>query len=212
MVIEDNASTRTSMRRCLEGAGFSVIEAPDGKTALEQAATARPALIAQDMHLPDIDGFDLLEQLRTMPGLAEIPIIAVTGFLPERTTGTAEFNDVLIKPVMPSQLIKVISALVLAPVIEQPVHPARHLVPAEDEAVRRVMQRHLSDPGFSDQAANDAEARLAGFAGRHRRRQLVIPELNGRSLRVAVRRDPVLADVLIVLVTSAGEPDRAAHA
>ncbi|HEV7556837.1 MAG TPA: response regulator [Kofleriaceae bacterium] len=67
MLVEDNAITRASMRRCLEGAGFSVIEAPDGKTALEQAIVSCPALIAQDMQLPDIDGFELLEALRKLP-------------------------------------------------------------------------------------------------------------------------------------------------
>ena len=87
-----------------------MVEAPDGKTAIEQAQASRPALIAQDMQLPDVDGFDLLEQLRALPGLAEIPIIAVTGFLPERSSGTLRFNDVLIKPVEPSRLIQVINA------------------------------------------------------------------------------------------------------
>jgi CheY-like chemotaxis protein len=70
MVVEDNAITRRTMRRYLEAESLGVVEAPDGGTALAQVTAACPAVIIQDLHLPDMDGFTLLERLRAVPEVA----------------------------------------------------------------------------------------------------------------------------------------------
>ena len=51
--------------------------------ALSVAVTNRPHLIISDIGMPDVDGFQLLEQLRLLPGLGEVPAIAVSGYASE---------------------------------------------------------------------------------------------------------------------------------
>ena len=55
LVVEDNAITRKMMRVALATEGYEVIEAPDGRTALELVARHVPDLIFQDLLLPDIE-------------------------------------------------------------------------------------------------------------------------------------------------------------
>jgi diguanylate cyclase (GGDEF)-like protein/PAS domain S-box-containing protein len=208
IVVEDNPITRKVLRLLLEGEGFVVVDAPDGKTALERAATVAPVLIVQDLRLPDITGFELLERLRALPGLAEVPIIAVTGFLPERATtpGTAEFTEVLIKPVAPSRLLQVIKALLVA----HPVRPGRQLrkrvLLAEDDLVqRKLMRLLLGQWGFDvTEAVNGAEALRLALTSTPDLivSDLLMPELDGLGLCLAVRRTAALAAVPVVLVSS----------
>ncbi|MBK7584413.1 MAG: response regulator [Myxococcales bacterium] len=56
LVIEDNPTTRKMFRISLESAGYRVVEAHDARTALALVEHCRPALIIQDLHLPDMDG------------------------------------------------------------------------------------------------------------------------------------------------------------
>ena len=61
LVVEDNPITRRMMRIALESEGYEVLEAGDGRAALELAAERRPDLVLQDYVLPDMDGLRLLE-------------------------------------------------------------------------------------------------------------------------------------------------------
>ncbi len=56
LVVEDNPITRKMLRLALQAEGYSVLEAPDGRTALELTARSKPDLIIQDLLLPDMDG------------------------------------------------------------------------------------------------------------------------------------------------------------
>src|SRR5688572_28253538 len=81
LLVEDNDITRKMVRFSLENQGFVVLEAGDGATALNLARSETIHLVLQDLMLPDMDGFELVARLRELPGLAEIPILAFSGFL-----------------------------------------------------------------------------------------------------------------------------------
>lgn len=78
LYIEDNFENRILIKRILEAEGYTVIEAENGKTGLEKAATVNPALILMDINLPDIDGYECTARLRQMNGVSRIPIVALT--------------------------------------------------------------------------------------------------------------------------------------
>lgn len=64
LIVDDHPSFRTSARRVLEDAGYRVIgEAEDGRSALDAAEALRPAVVLLDVHLPDIDGFEVALRL-----------------------------------------------------------------------------------------------------------------------------------------------------
>ena len=68
LIVEDNAITRQIMRLSLAAQGYEIIEAEDGATAISKMAEYRPALVIQDLGLPDIDGVSLAQTLHSLPG------------------------------------------------------------------------------------------------------------------------------------------------
>src|SRR6185369_14805840 len=89
LVVEDNPTTRKLFSLTLSTAGFEVLEAFDGASALESVRARRPDVIVQDLGLPDFDGVDLSNRLRADLGGADVPIICVTGFLARVDDGGA---------------------------------------------------------------------------------------------------------------------------
>ena len=78
LVVEDDDATRKILRRILEKKGWAVAEADSGRTALEQLAVARPHLILLDLMLPEMDGFELIAELRKSHSEDPIPIVVIT--------------------------------------------------------------------------------------------------------------------------------------
>jgi len=78
LVVEDFEDSRFMMRRLLEMAGYSVVEASDGEQAVELAVQERPALILMDLSLPKLDGLAATRQIRQHRRVSKIPIVAVS--------------------------------------------------------------------------------------------------------------------------------------
>jgi len=76
--IEDNVDNRRLIRRLLNSEGYEVTEAGNATEALEVLKSLRPDLILMDINMPDMDGYTLTSQIRTMPGFQSIPIVALT--------------------------------------------------------------------------------------------------------------------------------------
>ncbi|MEK7324425.1 MAG: response regulator [Chloroflexota bacterium] len=78
LYIEDNLENRTLAQRILMASGYEVVVAASGAEGLALAARERPTLILVDINMPGIDGYTVTSQLREMPHLARVPIIALT--------------------------------------------------------------------------------------------------------------------------------------
>lgn len=78
LVADDRASSRELVRTVLEHCGYEVIEAADGAEALEKARTNQPELILLDLQMSALDGFGVIERLRSEVSFAATPIVALT--------------------------------------------------------------------------------------------------------------------------------------
>ncbi len=78
LVVDDDDVLRELMRRILEKDGYSVTEARNGRDALDRLAEVTPGLILLDLMMPEMDGFELVEELRHHPSWRSIPIMVVT--------------------------------------------------------------------------------------------------------------------------------------
>ena len=79
MVVEDSDDIRLMLRRSLEMNAYQVIEARNGKEAVEQVMRQCPDLILMDLHLPVLDGLAATEQIRACRDVCkQVPILAVT--------------------------------------------------------------------------------------------------------------------------------------
>lgn len=80
LVAEDDARNRELIREILVAWGYAVIEAQDGREALQKAQETLPHLILLDIQMPGMDGFSVLQELRQDPHFAAIPVVAVTAY------------------------------------------------------------------------------------------------------------------------------------
>lgn len=80
LYIEDNEQNLYLITFILEKHGYEVYAAMDGQTGIDSAAKVLPDLILLDIQLPLMDGYAVARQLRTNPGLAATPIVAVTSY------------------------------------------------------------------------------------------------------------------------------------
>ncbi len=78
LVVEDNEFNRDMVTRYLETLGFQVIQAADGRQAIERARADGPDLILMDMSLPEIDGWEATRRLKSDENTQSIPIVALT--------------------------------------------------------------------------------------------------------------------------------------
>jgi CheY-like chemotaxis protein len=111
LVVEDNPVTLRVVRAALTREGFDVIEALDGRRAIELMVDQAPDLVLLDLMLPDIDGLDLLRRLRSLPEGKRTPMIAFSAFLrklEEARASQAGFAGFLTKPVEPTRLVEAI--------------------------------------------------------------------------------------------------------
>jgi two-component system KDP operon response regulator KdpE len=76
LVVEDDVETRAALVRELLAGGYGVVEAPDGRSALERWASRRPDLVLLDLGLPDMDGLRVVTAIRRE---AATPIVILSG-------------------------------------------------------------------------------------------------------------------------------------
>jgi two-component system cell cycle response regulator DivK len=78
LYVEDNPDNRMLVRRVLGAEGYTVLEAANARAAFDRIEQTMPNLILMDINLPEVDGYTLTTELRKMPKLDRVPIIALT--------------------------------------------------------------------------------------------------------------------------------------
>lgn len=136
LIADDHSDDRQLYRAILEASGHTVVEAPDGQTALEEAMRARPDLIISDVLMPKLDGFQLCRELQRNGDLRRIPFIFCSAIYvqPEHMALAAELG-------VRRFLLKPIDAAALRQAVEEALSEG----PAKDPTVRL---RQLDDRQF----------------------------------------------------------------
>ena len=78
LYVEDNPDNRNLIRRVLTAESYTVVEAINGKQALEKLEIERVDLILMDINMPDMDGYTLTAKIKAIQKYSKIPIVAVT--------------------------------------------------------------------------------------------------------------------------------------
>lgn len=107
LLAEDDALTAALIIHRLEREAFEVAHCSNGLDAVEAVATQQFDMIVLDVQMPGIDGFDVLDRIRAMPELSEIPIVLVTavGSEGDVVRGFAlGADDYILKPFSPAEL------------------------------------------------------------------------------------------------------------
>ena len=136
LCVDDDAATRYAFSLALRGAGYEVREAATGADALRLAAE-KPDLIILDVHLPDVNGFQICAQIKANPATAAIPVLHLSGVARsghDKAEGLEGGADgYLTKPVELIELLAHVHALIR-------VRRAEQAVRASEERLRLIIE------------------------------------------------------------------------
>lgn len=235
LVIDDNENARNVLRGLLEGMKIAVCEAPSAQKAVESVdravAEGRPySLIFLDWQMPDVEGAEILRQLRTRPAGKLPQIVMVTSHSDEEVINAADdlgLADVIIKPVNASVVFdSVMGLLTRAPsarhksgdvmsLAEKQLRAfkgSRVLLVEDNQLNQDVASGLLSDAGFVVDIAENGEAALQKLGVNTYDIVLMdmqMPVMDGISATRKIREQPKLAQLPIIAMTAnATESDR----
>lgn len=111
MTVDDSTSVRQMVRFTLEEAGYNVIEAVDGKDALDKLADTSVNLVITDLNMPNLNGIELIRDVRQNSSQRFVPIIMLT--TESQTAKKQEGKQAgatgwIVKPFKPEQLKAVV--------------------------------------------------------------------------------------------------------
>jgi len=111
LVVDDEKDICELLRAHLEEEGFSVVTAQDGRQGLRLAKKVRPDLILLDIAMPKMDGLEMLDILRKIPGFSETTVLILSAHKESHNILDAEDSealDFLIKPFTRKTLLKAV--------------------------------------------------------------------------------------------------------
>lgn len=204
LVVDDSLSVRKVVQRALESKRIEVLSAASGSEAMEQIARETPDLIVCDVIMPDMDGYQICDFVKSHATRGRTPVLLISGIVNstvlERAT-KVRADDVMRKPFAADELLHRIESLLPAagrPVSAgAPPQPAAAALPAPVAAPVIAPERRASQPAPASSVAGpitvgavtpapapDLKALLAGVA-----------ELAGVSLTALIDREGALMEV-----------------
>ena len=114
LVVEDSPDTLSLLNVLFQRKGCRVLAAESAAEAIEIASHETPDIIISDIGMPEMNGYELLTALRKLPGLENVPAVAITGYAMEEDRDralAAGFDAHIAKPVDPDELFEVVQKL-----------------------------------------------------------------------------------------------------
>ncbi len=81
LIVDDEETMRQMYRARLEASGYAVVEAVNGEEGMARAVEVRPDCILLDIMMPRVNGFDVLDILKTTPETKAIPVVVLTNLM-----------------------------------------------------------------------------------------------------------------------------------
>jgi signal transduction histidine kinase/DNA-binding response OmpR family regulator len=199
LVIDDDASQRDLMRRFLTKEGFCVRTASSGEEGLRLARQILPIAITLDVMMPGMDGWVVLDTLKSDMILRDIPVIMLTMVDDTKMGMTLGASDYVTKPVNRRRLSKILERYTCG----NP--PCPILVVDDDPGTRASMRKMLEKQGCRvSEAANGEEALKSMESDRPTLifLDLLMPVMDGFTFADRARRHPEWRTIPIVVVTA----------
>ncbi|MDQ2945723.1 MAG: PAS domain S-box protein [Acidobacteriota bacterium] len=199
LVIDDDPSARDLMRRYLKREGIHAVLAGTGEEGLRLAREIRPVVITLDVMMPGMDGWAVLQTLKSDPDLCKIPVIMAT-ILGDRGLGYAlGAAEYLIKPITREKLAEVLGRHSCHPT------PCQVLLVEDDLNSRDLLGSILKGEGWEVTYASDGLEALACIERRAPNLillDLMMPNMDGFEFALQVRKREHWRGIPIVVVTA----------
>ncbi len=195
LVVDDEDDSRILLTNLTEECGYRVITADSGELALRRAREVRPDLILLDLMMPQMDGWQVLTALKADPELQNIPVVVASIVARENRGTLFGAVDVLQKPVVREDLLRVLKAC-----------PRAKVLVVEDSDLDRCLINECLEGERIElrTAANGREALqlLETFSPDLVLLDLLMPEMDGMSFLDLLRRDPRYENLPVFIVTA----------
>jgi CheY-like chemotaxis protein len=212
LVIEDDEDVTRVLKALLSGLDADIVTAPDGVAAVAAACEEPPSLCLVDLHLPKINGLDVIRVLKSMPGLGEVPVIIITGNTTVdyiREAVNLGVSDFLVKANFLAgscmeRIRKFLDAAPMpGPATKRRDHRLKVLVVDDDEDVRAQLVARLADLGVRVLPTGDGLEAVALAAAEQPRLLVVdleLPRMKGLDvIRVVKDLHPSRPPAVIVV-------------
>ncbi|MGC1197626.1 MAG: ATP-binding protein [Geitlerinemataceae cyanobacterium] len=163
-IVDDRWENRSVLVNLLQPLGFLIVEASDGKEGLECALAFRPDLMITDLTMPEMDGFELLRQLRQHPELKNLSVLVSSASVLESDRNQsieAGGNDFLPKPVQRQELLSLLQKHLKLEWIyddrknESSQKSLKEFIPPTPEDLDRLLD--LAKQGFIDRLIKEVD-------------------------------------------------------
>ena len=198
LIVDDDPATADIIADYLAGAGYMPLTANSGREALRLARDHQPYAITLDLIMPEMDGWEVLQQLKAEPLTARIPVI-IMSVSEDRQTGFAlGATGYLVKPVDSQTLIDEIR--------RRAGRRVRTIMVVDDNEIDRRELAALIEEHHMQAIAVDGGARclelLAGTRPDLLILDLMMPEMDGFKLLDRLRASPATMDLPVLVVTA----------
>lgn len=112
LIVDDEPDIRLLIRINLLAAGYEVLEAGNGREAIDILEGEEPDLVLLDLRLPELDGWDVLEHLKKRGVAERVPVVAISAHASPTTKERARevgFRSYVSKPFTPEELLEVVA-------------------------------------------------------------------------------------------------------
>ncbi|MFZ4876687.1 EAL domain-containing protein [Janthinobacterium sp. Mn2066] len=209
LIIEDNATNMELMVYLLRAFGYTPLAAYDGEEGVRMARSEVPDLIICDVHLPKLDGYGVVAELKKDPALRKIPALAVTALAMvgdrERLL-EAGFNGYIGKPIEPDLFVAELESFLIGAPSTPVKNDIATILIVDDHVLNREFLTALL--GYGGHRLLEAANGVEGLEiMRTERPDLIIsdilmPNMDGYEFVTRVHETPELADVPIIFYTA----------
>lgn len=165
LVVEDEPGIRMTLSFMLKAEGFDVTAAENGRAGIEAARAKTPDLILCDINMPEMNGFEVLEQLRQEPALAATPFVFLTARI-DRSDMRRGMNlgadDYLTKPFTRDELMETVNARIKKH--ETSLEVLTNQLIASSETLRRRFRSNIAGEEAPQASAEDELSAVEGIA------------------------------------------------
>lgn len=205
MVVDDEMHIRRFLRHLLEAEGFKVLEARTGRDAIALAREQVPDVMLLDLMLPDINGFDVLKEIKEQEETRNVSVIMLS-IIQDREKGyRLGASDYLSKPIDREKLLDRIARYVGG-------RPASDLLVVEDDdSVLKAIRVMLESHGYKVRTSPNGEGALVEVAAQAPDLillDLMLPGLTGHDVLQELKRKDETAEIPVIVLTAAGPDER----
>ena len=148
VVIEDDPRSAELVELHLRAAGLRAVGASTGEQGLDLVRAQDPVAVVLDIHLPGMDGWEVLAQLKSDPATADVPVVVVS-VEPERGRGFAlGATEYLVKPVSGEHLLAAVTRLLPPPRADEQSPRLRVVVVDDDPLALKLVRSTLEPLGW----------------------------------------------------------------